>query len=65
MKRISITGANRYDRIDEENWILVPRYSDVKRTSFLDVMDLALYRDDPSEKPEVSMEEVYKVVSEL
>ena len=61
MKRVSIAGANRYDRMDRENWILVPRYTDVKRTSFLDVMSLALYNDQWKQS-EVKSEEIYNAL---
>ena len=45
MMDISRTAGNVYEKADKNNWMVVPRYSEVPMTSHVDAGNLVLFHD--------------------
>ena len=62
---ISRTAGNVYEKMDKDNWMVVPRYSEIQRTSHLDASELVLFAD-REEQPmeEILDEEIIEVLKE-
>lgn len=41
-RNISVSNGIVYERLDRDNWLKVPKYSRVSRTSHLDVRELTI-----------------------
>lgn len=64
-ENISRTAGNVYEKMDKDNWMVVPRHSEIQRTSHLDVSKLVLFADrDKQPMEEISDEEIIEILEE-
>ncbi|MCM1235929.1 MAG: hypothetical protein NC489_38045 [Ruminococcus flavefaciens] len=64
-ENISRTAGNVYEKMDKDNWMIIPSYKEVLSTSHLNARKLALFPED-KRRPltEVSDEDIMQVVKE-
>ena len=62
MISISRTAGNRYDKIDKDSWMLIPRYEEMERTSFFDAYKIALAENHI--EPEIEQMDISEILKE-